>query len=165
MIGLAILKCEWEQAISLIMRHRPGEHPDVVAARDAWLIEKNLDKALELLPRRVVAERCILESYKKMKGDTRNAYGALSTVRWRVFRLTLKDSHLRQIPRNLRLMYVHAYQSYVWNAVVSERVRTHGALKPVVGDLVFEQVAGRVKVEDTADDDAEILDEDAGESE
>lgn len=80
MIGLAFLKCEWEKAISLIMRHRPGEHPDVIAARDAWLIEKDLDKALELLPRRVVAERCILESFKKMKGDTRNAFGALSTV-------------------------------------------------------------------------------------
>jgi len=34
-------------------------------------------------------------------------------------------------------MYVHAYQSYVWNAVVSERVRTYGAEKPVTGDLVF----------------------------
>ena len=62
------------------MQHRPGEHPDVVAARDAWLEEGDLDKALSLMPRRVVAERCILESFKKMGGDTRNAMGALSTV-------------------------------------------------------------------------------------
>jgi tRNA pseudouridine13 synthase len=27
-----------------------------------------------------VAERCILESYKKQHGETRNALGALSTV-------------------------------------------------------------------------------------
>ncbi len=79
-IGLALLKGDWHKAVNLILRNRPGEHPDVVTARNAWLVEKDLDKALELMPRRVVAERCILESYKKQNGDTRNAMGALSTV-------------------------------------------------------------------------------------
>jgi tRNA(Glu) U13 pseudouridine synthase TruD len=35
-------------------------------------------------------------------------------------------------------MYVHAYQSYVWNAIVSERIRTYGAERPIAGDLVFD---------------------------
>jgi tRNA pseudouridine13 synthase len=36
-------------------------------------------------------------------------------------------------------MYIHAYQSYVWNAIVSERLGEYGTGSPVVGDLVFEE--------------------------
>lgn len=79
-IGLALLQSNWTKAVDLLLNHRPGEHPDVVAARDAWLIDGDLDKALELMPRRVVAERCVLESFRTMKGDTRNKMGALGTV-------------------------------------------------------------------------------------
>jgi len=79
-IGLALLRSEWQIAADLILQKRHGEHPDVEAARDAWIMERDLDKALSLFPRRVVAERCILESFKKQKGDTRNVMGAISTV-------------------------------------------------------------------------------------
>jgi len=51
-----------------------------------------------------------------------------------------------QIPRNMRLMYVHAYQSYVWNSVVSRRIHEFG-LDPRPGDLAFRGV-----VEDDDDD-------------
>lgn len=96
-IGLALLKGDWHRAVNLILRVRPGEHPDVVAARNAWLVDGDLDKALEMMPRRVVAERCLLESYKKQNGDTRNAMGALSTVRvtYGVHETTYSSSHFR----------------------------------------------------------------------
>ena len=44
---------------------------------------------------------------------------------------------LHQVPRNSRHLYVHAYQSYLWNAAASHRVQAHGAEAAVAGDLVI----------------------------
>ena len=43
---------------------------------------------------------------------------------------------LHDIPRNLRLMYVHAYQSVVWNVAASERWKRFGPTV-IEGDLVL----------------------------
>lgn len=42
-----------------------------------------------------------------------------------------------RIPHGLRTMYVHAYQSYVWNAATSERCLKYGTDTVVEGDLVL----------------------------
>ena len=57
------------------------------------------------------------------------------TVFWMLLPLHFGPSHL-QIPRNTRLMYVHSYQSYVWNKMASWRIG-HLGMSPVPGDLVW----------------------------
>jgi len=61
---------------------------------------------------------------------------------------------LSTIPRNLRLMYIHAYQSYVWNAIVSERIRTYGNDRPVVGDLVYDSSKEKEDMDVDVDEDS-----------
>ncbi|KAJ8269803.1 hypothetical protein COCON_G00124100 [Conger conger] len=53
------------------------------------------------------------------------------------------------IPRNNRLMYIHSYQSLVWNRMVSRRVQAFGLL-PVQGDLVLRGGSAHVLTEEEA---------------
>lgn len=46
------------------------------------------------------------------------------------------------------MMYVHAWQSYIWNRVLSERVRLFGCENPIVGDLVLVNSAEKLEEED-----------------
>ena len=51
-------------------------------------------------------------------------------------------------------MYVHAYQSFLWNSAVSARVASHGLSHPVEGDLVIAQ-QGDMDVDDQSAADVE----------
>ncbi|KAK2762301.1 hypothetical protein FQN54_001311 [Arachnomyces sp. PD_36] len=89
----------------------------------AWAINKfqetgDAKAALDTLPRKFSAESNVIRHLGSYKNDFQGA--------------------LKMIPRNLRLMYVHAYQSLVWNYAVGRRWDLFGD-KVVEGDLVIVQ--------------------------
>jgi len=57
-VGLSLLQANWELAIDLIMRKKLGESQDSELARSLWEEKKDAKAALNLMPRRCVAERC-----------------------------------------------------------------------------------------------------------
>uniref|UniRef100_A0A8C8U4C9 Pseudouridylate synthase 7 n=1 Tax=Peromyscus maniculatus bairdii TaxID=230844 RepID=A0A8C8U4C9_PERMB len=117
-VGRAILQNSWTEVMDLILKPRSGaEKGYLVKCREEWAKTKDPASALKKLPVKRCVEGQLLRGLSK--------YGMKNIV-----------SAFGIIPRNNRLMYIHSYQSYVWNNMVSKRIEDYG-LKPVPGDLVL----------------------------
>jgi len=132
-------------------------------ALDLWRQGEKMGTVLEKLPRKFQAESAIVKHL-----------GWVDRRSGKQNQLTDYHGALSQIARNLRLMYVHAYQSKVWNSAAATRLEKHGH-KVIEGDLVLVQehpVAvleeapladvddeGEVIIRPSADDSAAAIDE------
>ncbi|KAL8463225.1 hypothetical protein ACS0TY_034026 [Phlomoides rotata] len=116
-IGAALLRGEWKAAVSMILDPREGEKDVTKNIREYYKESSDIEGTLRRLPRYLVAERAILNCFQRNPGNYLQA--------------------LLAIPRTLRMMYVHSYQSYLWNHAASMRVQKYGYNQVVVGDLVY----------------------------
>ncbi|KAK9240713.1 pseudouridine synthase [Lipomyces kononenkoae] len=130
-IGIKLLQERYQEAAQLLLSVRPLVLPESVAAREQYARDPNdISSALKLMPQCCTAEVNLLRGLEKFRSN------------WLVA--------IQQIPVNLRVMYVQAYQSFVWNTVVSERIAKFG-LSVLEGDLVLDD-AKKVPTRDAGDD-------------
>ncbi|KAG6016504.1 hypothetical protein E4U54_001281 [Claviceps lovelessii] len=136
-IGKLILRDDFEGAVNALLQYdaeiaaraEAGQIPDEPSKRDEYLRHqacmlfqtgKDFDRAAKLIPRRYAGESCVLRHLTRAgKASSRDFAGAIT-----------------HITRGLRSMYLHAYQSHVWNHAASLRYTLHGS-KVVKGDLVI----------------------------
>lgn len=137
-IGLMVIKNKWEEAVLNILNTTAvREILNVKDFKELTLkhIFSNLDTLLKNISKgRSNVEFRILKTLKNNKKGFYNAFKSLN--------------------RQLQVLYPHAYQSYIWNKTVSERIERLG-LQVLIGDIVLKK--GKSEEEIIADDEAALV--------
>ncbi|KAM5249784.1 pseudouridylate synthase PUS7L isoform 2-T2 [Hipposideros larvatus] len=116
-IGLALLKSEMVKAVKLFLTPEDLDDP-VNKAKKYFLQTEDAKGTLSLMPEFKVRERALLESLHRF-GMTEDG----CTQAWFSF------------PHSMRIFYIHAYSSKIWNEAASYRLTIYGP-RVVEGDLV-----------------------------
>jgi len=118
-VGRYIVRSDYEKAVkSYIANPMDAENEDCREARqfleDTW----DYEEALKIYPGNLYFEKTMI---KYLKDHPEDYIGSL-----------------KKLPRNLRTMFVHAYQSYLFNRMVSIRLKEGYPLNDVlVGDIIL----------------------------
>lgn len=118
-IGVLVFKGDYKGAVDMIMADRITDNPATTQAREDFR-QGRLQKAYYGFPRSYVGERAMIGRLIENERQER-------AHNWFYV--------LHAVARNLRIMYCHAYQSYVWNKCVSARLRR--GREVMVGDYVL----------------------------
>jgi len=125
LIGKLLLREEFEEAARLFLGYADGSMEGDEARKNFWETG-DVDRALEEFPRFLRYERTLLYTYKK-------------TGSWKKAFLSL--------PLPIMRIFIHSYQSYLFNLYLSRRIEELPLGEPLVGDVVI-QVKGGIPYRD-----------------
>lgn len=119
LVGESIVKGDLEKAVMHYLGDpKEKEEEEVRIARRKLERDLDFEEALDYFPSNLIFERTLIHHMRRNPGDWGGA--------------------LNQLPDNLRMMFVHAYQSYLFNKILSQRIKKGLPLgEPVAGDVVI----------------------------
>jgi len=120
LVGREFAKGNANQAVMLYLaKADEREEEDIKSARKQLAATGDFSEATKLFPVKYRYERAIIHHLCKYPNDFVGAFGKL--------------------PKQLRYLFTHAYQSYLFNKVIDERFRQGIGLKKVKGDILIEK--------------------------
>jgi tRNA pseudouridine13 synthase len=118
LVGKAIIKGDFEEAVMLFLAQPSAhEHPSSRNARKELQLKQDFKQALQNFPKQLRYERLMLSHLVEKPDDFVGAF--------------------KRLPIKLQALFVQAYQSYLFNRFLSERIRNGFSLnKAEVGDYL-----------------------------
>lgn len=125
-VGEYIIRGDIEGAVRCYLSaHSPFEDEETIRARDELSKRNDWSDLLKDIPEKMSFEKIMVEHLASEPEDWAGA--------------------INRLPRNLQMMFVHAYQSYLFNMMLSERMRRDLPLKtPISGDVVIPLDSNRI---------------------
>jgi len=120
-VGKLLMQGKHQEAIMLYLTHTfEDEKVELKGARVNLATTKDFARALKEFPRDARSEVAMLNHLVKKPSDFAGAFGAL--------------------PKKLRILFVHAYQSYIFNKILEVRIEKYGpkGIEKIDGDVLNE---------------------------
>lgn len=120
-VGKEFVLGNFEGAVMLYLTSpSQGEEEEVAIARKNLYDSKDFVRASKEFPSKFRYERAILHHLCKFPRDFIGAF--------------------QNLPRHLTYMFTHAYQSYIFNLIINERIERGIGIAPVEGDILEDKI-------------------------
>ncbi len=120
-VGKMIVKGKFEDAFWIyVAKPFEGESKEVKKIREELWNTRDEKFGLRELPKHLRYERLLLQKLREGKDE---------------------EEALLSLPKNLKMMFVHAYQSYIFNLLLSERIAEFESLKKIEDEDIISFVS------------------------
>ncbi len=118
-VGREILLGNMKEAIWMYLTDiSENEHEKTTSTRKKLLETNDYATCMAEFPPEMMFEKNILRHLTKYPNNFQGAFNS--------------------IPKNLRRMFIHAYQSFIWNSMLSERMKNDGNVRPKKDDIYLD---------------------------